>query len=285
MSAVLAVPLEGGRVPSGQLSLLPLGEAQPLAKLAIVAWALYAGSPYGARWRRKGSLRTRQSAARPRSTQMIGYVPASSRSKRWGLIFLYGGVFVAAYLVRLAAFERGDFMPWWDGWGLGHADGWIYAADEFSRVGSIEFLENINLEGFVYVPLMAFFLKLFSFYPGILWFGHFLVFVSALLPLFAALTVRLATGRRLGGVVAGLLVAFDFVLIWFGLNGWSDSMVFLFTGLSFLAFVAAARNPTVVKMVLFGTSLGLLALSHGTWIHAGLGWAIMAWPLLATSHK
>ena len=278
-------PLEGGRVPSGQLSLLPVGAARQLARLTLVAWGLYAVLELGDRWRRKWNPKMQVSLAKPRLEKDFQSAPATDRRKRWSTVFLYGGVFLVAYLVRLAAFERGDFMPWWDGWGLGHSDLWTDYADTFSRLGDISFLVNIHNEGFVYVPLMALFLKAFGFYPGILWFGHFLVFISALIPLFAALTVRFATGNRLGGVVAGLLVAFDFVLIWFGLNGWSDSMTFLLTSLSFLAFVAASRNPTVLRLVLFGISLAVLAFGHGTWVQAALAWAILSWPLLATSHR
>ena len=171
-------------------------------------------------------------------------------------------------------------MPWWGGWGSGHADDWIRGAANMAFRGEYGFLTNVHFEGHVYVPVLAAFLRVFGLYPGLLWFGHLLIILSALLPVLAAGTVQMTTGRLVAALASGLLVTFDPVLLWFGFNGWSDSMTLFATGLAFFTFVAAARRVTAFRMTAFGLSLGLLALSHGTWVWPAILWAAMAWPLL-----
>lgn len=192
----------------------------------------------------------------------------------------YAMVFTAALLSRLATVQRGVFTPWWDGIGWGYADLWIGGAVGLAFEGSTRGL-HFTTEGLTYVPVLALFLKIFGLSSGLEAWSFVLIAVSALVALFAVMTVHLITGRLLGGVVAGALVIFDPVLEWFGLNGWSDSFTFLGVAASFLLFFAAARRPTLPRLALLGVSLAFLALGHATWTWPALAWAILAWPLLA----
>ena len=251
----------------GRVGLLPLGLAVGLAQWAFAAWLLYAVV----------AMRAARGAAKAvRSSP----TPLESVARRRRLIG-YGAVFVAAYAFRLAPYLRNDLTPWWDGWGLGHGDTWIDLAVPMAETADLSVFESIHTEGFVYVPLLAGFLKALGLSSGMVWFGHFLVVASALIPVFAAATLATLTGRQAGGIVVGLVLAFDPVLIWFGLNGWSDSTTFFAVALAFLAFAAAARRPSARTLVALGLALTLLALSHGPWLYPAAFWAAVAGPLIA----
>ena len=251
----------------GRVGLLPPGLAVGLAQWAFAAWLLYAVV----------AMRAARGAAK--AVRSLPTPLESVARLRW--ILGYGAVFVVAYVFRLAPYLRNDLTPWWDGWGLGHGDTWIDLAVPMAEMADLSVFADIHNEGFLYVPLLAGFIKALGLWSGMVWFGHFLVVTSALIPVLAAATVTTLTGRQAGGIVAGLVLAFDPVLIWFGLNGWSDGATFFAVALAFLAFAAAARRPSVRTLVALGLALTLLALSHGTWLYPAVFWAAAAGPLIA----
>ena len=251
----------------GRVGLLPPGLAVGLAQWAFAAWLLYA--LVAMRAGRGAAKAIRSSPTRLESV---------ARLRR---LFGYSALFVVAYVFRLAPYLRNDLAPWWDGWGLGHGDTWIDLAVPMAEAADLSVFSSIHTEGFVYVPLLAAFLKALGLSAGMVWFGHFLVVASALIPVFAAATLATLTGRQAGGILAGLVLAFDPVLVWFGLNGWSDSVTFFAVALALLAFAAAARRPSARRLVALGLALTLLALSHGPWLYPAAFWAAAAGPLIA----
>ncbi len=202
--------------------------------------------------------------------------PASS----FALKSVFSLIFISAALLRAARVFRVDFAPWWDGVGWGYADLWTSQAAGLAFSASTAGLE-FRTEGLTYVPLLALFLKIFGFTPGMEIWAWVLVLISATIPVMAAGTLYALTGRLGGAVIAAILVTLDPVQEAFGLNGWSDSITFFTVSLSFFTFARAAARPTRGRLVAFGMALGITALSHATWTWPAISWAVMSWPLLA----
>ncbi len=197
---------------------------------------------------------------------------------------IYVGLFAAAWLLRNAHVTRGDYSPWWDGVGWSYADVWISRAVELAYTDATAGF-NYAAEGMVFVPPMAAFIKLFGMQGGMMGWTYALITLSALIAPIAASTVYQLTRHVSGAVLAGGFVVIDPVLRWFGVNGWSDSMTMFFTAVAFWGFASTAARPTKLRGIIFGGGLGMLALSHTTWLWPCVLWAVTAWPLLLLRHR
>ena len=126
------------------------------------------------------------------------------------------------------------------------ADDFLARAQQLVSTGRSEALSTVYLNGLVFVPLLAVFMKAFGTYPGLLWAGVSLVLLSASLSVIVAGTVWVATHRLFPSLLAGALVAADAIVTRYGINGYSDSVNFLFIGLAFLAFfpLRAETDPS-----------------------------------------
>ena len=160
------------------------------------------------------------------------------------------------------------------------ADDFLARAQQLVSTGRSEALSTVYLNGLVFVPLLAVFMKAFGTYPGLLWAGVSLVLLSASLSVIVAGTVWVATHRLFPSLLAGALVAADAIVTRYGINGYSDSVNFLFIGLAFLAFFRCAQKPTLPRLVVLGVSLFLLGIGHGTWAWPAVLWALLAAPLI-----
>ena len=197
---------------------------------------------------------------------------------------MYVGLFAAAWLLRNAHVTRGDYMPWWDGVGWSYADVWISRAIELAYTDSTAGF-NYAAEGMVFVPPMAAFIKLFGMQGGMMGWTYALITLSALIAPLAASTVYRLTRHVSGAILAGGFVVIDPVLRWFGVNGWSDSMTMFFTAVAFWGFASTAARPTKLRGITFGVGLGMLALSHTTWLWPCVLWAVMAWPFILARRR
>ena len=197
---------------------------------------------------------------------------------------MYVGLFAAAWLLRNAHVTRGDYMPWWDGVGWSYADVWIARAVELAYT-ELTAGFNFAAEGMVFVPPLAALIKLFGMEAGMMWWTYVLITLSALIAPLAASTVYRLSRHSSGAVLAGGFVVIDPVLRWFGVNGWSDSMTMFFTAFTFWGFASTAASPTKLRRITFGVGLGMLALSHTTWLWPCVLWAVVAWPLLRTRQQ
>jgi hypothetical protein len=190
-------------------------------------------------------------------------------------------LFVAAVLIRYTAFVRGDYSAWWDGGTPfpGYADLWISNATHLAFEGTPRGL-RFSYEGLLYTICMAPFLKAFGLYGGLVIWSHVLILSSALIAPIAMATIRAVGGHVAGAALVGILVAFDPVLAWYGLNGWSDSATMFAAALAFLLFIRAAQHPSHLKLVCFGMTLAILALDHATWTWPALAWALVCIPFM-----
>ena len=190
-------------------------------------------------------------------------------------------IFLAAVVLRYAAFIRGDYSAWWDGGTPfpGYADLWIGNATQLAFEGTPRGLW-FSYEGLLYTIAIAPFLKGFGLYGGLVTWSHVLILSSALIAPIAMATVRALGGHIAGTALVGILVAFDPVLTWYGLNGWSDSATMFTAALAFLLFIRAARQPSRLRLIYFGATLVILALDHATWTWPAFAWALACIPLI-----
>ena len=195
-------------------------------------------------------------------------------------------IFVVAVLIRYTAFVRGDYSAWWDGGTPfpGYADLWISNASHLAFEGAPRGLW-FSYEGLLYTIGMAPFLKAFGLYGGLVIWSHVLILSSALIAPIAMASIRAIGGHISGSMLIGLFVAFDPVLAWYGLNGWSDSATMFAAALAFLLFIRAAQHPSYLKLVCFGATLAILALDHATWTWPAFAWALMGIPLIYTAPR
>ena len=190
-------------------------------------------------------------------------------------------VFLTAVVLRYATFIRGDYSAWWDGGTPfpGYADLWIGNAIHLAFEGTPRGLW-FSYEGLLYTIAIAPFLKAFGLYGGLVTWSHVLILSSAVIAPIAMATVRALGGHLAGSTLIGILVAFDPVLTWYGLNGWSDSATMFAAALAFLLFIRAARKPSRLRLICFGATLAILALDHATWTWPAFAWAIACIPLI-----
>ena len=132
----------------------------------------------------------------------------------------------------------------------------------------------------MFVPPIAAFIKLVGMQDRMMWWTYTLITLSALIAPLAASTVYRLTQHVSGSLLAGGFVVIDPVLRWFGVNGWSDSMTMFFTAVAFWGFASTAARPTKLHGIIFGVGLGMLALSHTTWLWPCVLWAVTALPLI-----
>jgi hypothetical protein len=235
--------------------------------------------------------RDRQLAASPDQAQFDSVAVTTgqlvSPSARIGAAFrsplnlVLVGLFVAALLIRAAAFVRLDYAAWWDGAGWGYSDAvWIGKALRLAD-GDVSAL-SYRGEGLMFIPVQALLFKVFDIALGFQVWAWFLVVSSALVVPIAAHTVFLATGRLVGAVLTGAFVIFDPVASWFGLNGWSDGQTMIAVAFSCWMFMLCARRASLPRQLILALSLSVLALGHATWTYPAFVWALFAWPLLAS---
>lgn len=200
------------------------------------------------------------------------------RGKASGNKHLCAGVLIAVFfttlLIRLTRFVDLDFAPWWDGWGLGHGETWNQYAIAILNGGNWSVFSTLHNEGWLYTPILTALLSMLGLELGFKVTALIMAVLSSCIALLASWTVLRIGGGPIGAIVAGIMVACDPVQMWFAFNGWSDGLVFLATAIGLATFVVFIRSPSLIKGVVFGLSLMLFAVSHGTRPYIAVWWAI-----------
>jgi len=192
---------------------------------------------------------------------------------------LYAGIlttiFLTTLIIRLSRFVQLDFAPWWDGWGLGHGETWNQYAISILNGGSWSVFSTLHNEGWLYTPILTALLSMLGLELGFKATALVLAVLSSFIALLASWTVLRIGGGSIGAILVGIMVASDPVQMWFAFNGWSDGLVFLVTAISLATFVALIRNPSILTSSLFGLSLMMFAVSHGTRPYIAVWWAFI----------
>ncbi len=183
-------------------------------------------------------------------------------------------MFALAFLARIVPFLRNEYTPWQDFNAGGDITSYFLLAFKLAAAADDQFafLGNVGNMPIV-APLQAGLFRLFGIYPGFVVVGYVFAVIGSLAPVLLALAVQTAVGSRLGGVLAGYLLALNPLAIQYSLLTMSDGMGLVLFTLTLWLFYLSLRSNRPVLGLAFGMSAALLLVSRRT------GWAvgIVAW--------